>query len=245
MGPIRNRKMLDAQHPDLILAFWDGESTATLDWINMGSMQGFLRRIMPRTENFHEMFVALADNIHEGSKVLVELMQMYDGVEKYAEQIKDLEHAGDDLTHSLLIRLNQTFITPFDREDMHLLASRIDDVLDLTDAAASRMVTYRIERVRPGTADLAKILHEATGQVARAVRGLGKHDHILGPCIEINRLENDSDRLSRTLIAQLFEQEKDPIQIIKWKEIIEVIETAVDKCEDVADVVESVTLKNA
>jgi predicted phosphate transport protein (TIGR00153 family) len=208
-------------------------------------MQGFLRRIMPRPENFHEMFVALADNIHEGSKVLVELMQKYDGAEKYAEQIKDLEHAGDDLTHSLMIRLNQTFITPFDREDMHLLASRLDDVLDLTDAAASRMVTYRIERVRPGTAELAKILHEATGQVARAVRKLGKNDHILSTCIEINRLENDSDRLSRTLIAQLFEQEKDPIQIIKWKEIIEVIETAVDKCEDVANVLETVTLKNA
>ena len=200
---------------------------------------------MPRPENFHGMFVALADNIHEGSKVLVELMHTYDGAEKYAEQIKDIEHAGDNMTHKLMTRLNQTFITPFDREDMHLLASRIDDVLDLTDAAASRMVTYRIEIVRPGTADLAKILHEATGQVVQAVRELGKHDDILNTCIEINRLENDSERLSRALIAQLFEQERDPIQIIKWKEIIEVIETAVDKCEDVANVLETVTMKNA
>ena len=200
---------------------------------------------MPRPENFHGMFVALADNIHEGSKVLVELLQMDDGAEKYAEQIKDLEHVGDNMTHTLMTCLNQTFITPFDREDIHLLASRIDDVLDLIDAAASRMVTYRIERVRPGTADLARILHEATGKVAEAVRGLGKQDHILNTCIEINRLENDSDRLSRTLIAQLFDEEKDPIQIVKWKEIIEVIETAVDKCEDVANVLETVTLKNA
>jgi len=208
-------------------------------------MPHFLRRIMPHTENFHEMFVALAENIREGSNVLVELLQMDDGAEKYAERIKDLEHVGDNMTHTLMTRLNQTFITPFDREDIHLLASRIDDVLDLIDAAASRMVTYRIERVRPGVADLARVLQEATGQVAAAVRALGKQDHILIHCIDINRLENESDRLSRTLIVQLFDEEKDPLQIIKWKEIIEVIETAVDKCEDVANVLEAIALKNA
>jgi hypothetical protein len=200
---------------------------------------------MPRADNFYEMFVALAENAHQGSGALLEMLQKYDGAEKYAERIKDLEHMGDNLTHTVMTRLNQTFVTPFDREDIHLLSSRIDDVLDLIDAAASRMVTYRIAHVRPGVADLAAILERTTEQVAAAVRALGKKDHILSYCIEINRLENESDRLCRSLIARLFDEEKDPVQIIKWKEIIEVIETAVDKCEDVANVLETVTLKNA
>ncbi|HXN64981.1 MAG TPA: DUF47 family protein [Candidatus Acidoferrales bacterium] len=208
-------------------------------------MPSFLRRLMPRDDNFFEMFIALADNVHSGSKVLVEMFQKDDGAEKYAERIKDLEHTGDNLTHSLFTRLNQTFITPFDREDIQALSSRIDDVLDLIDAAASRMVTYKITRTRPGIAQLAEVLYDATRQVAVVVRALGKRDAVLDKCIEINRLENESDRLSRLLIGQLFDEEKDPVQIIKWKEIIEVIEAAVDKCEDVANVIETVTLKNA
>jgi predicted phosphate transport protein (TIGR00153 family) len=208
-------------------------------------MPGFLNKLLPRNDSFFDLFIALAENIHAGSEVLLELLRKDDGADKYAERIKNLEHIGDNLTHSLMMRLNQSFITPFDREDIHLLASRIDDVLDLVDAAASRMVTYRIERVRPGVADLAAILNEATGQVVGAVRALGKQDHILNYCIEINRLENESDRACRTLIAQLFDEEKDALQIIKWKEIVEVIETAVDKCEDVANVIETVTLKSA
>ncbi len=208
-------------------------------------MPSFLRRLMPRDDNFFEMFIALADNVHLGSKVLVEMFQKDDGAEKYAERIKDLEHTGDNLTHSLLTRLNQTFITPFDREDIQALSSRIDDVLDLIDAAASRMVTYKITRTRPGIAQLAEVLYDATRQVTVVVRALGKRDAVLDKCIEINRLENESDRLSRLLIGQLFDEEKDPVQIIKWKEIIEVIEAAVDKCEDVANVIETVTLKNA
>src|ERR1700683_1094921 len=208
-------------------------------------MPSFLRRLMPRDDNFLEMFIALADNVHSGSKVLVEMFQKDDGAEKYAERIKDLEHTGDNLTHSLFTRLNQTFITPFDREDIQALSSRIDDVLDLIDAAASRMVTYKITRTRPGIAQLAEVLYDATRQVAVVVRALGKRDAVLDKCIEINRLENESDRLSRLLIGQLFDEEKDPVQIIKWKEIIEVIEAAVDKCEDVANVIETVTLKNA
>ncbi|HEV3219028.1 MAG TPA: DUF47 family protein [Candidatus Acidoferrales bacterium] len=208
-------------------------------------MSGWLKRIMPHSDDFFQMFIVLAENIHKGSAVLVEMFQNDDGAAKYAERIKEIEHAGDDLIHSLMTRLNRTFITPFDREDIQMLSSRIDDVLDLTEAAASSMITYRIDHVRPGVADLAAVLHQATGQVAAAVRTLGKQDHILNHCIEINRLENESDRISRDLIGKLFVEEKDPVQIIKWKEIIEAIETAVDKCEDVANVIETVTLKNA
>jgi uncharacterized protein len=200
---------------------------------------------MPREDNFFEMFNALADNCHQGAQVLVEMFQKDDGADKYAERIKDIEHTGDNLTHTLLTRLNQTFVTPFDREDIQALSSRIDDVLDLIDAAASRMVTYKIPHVRPGVADLAQILYETTRQVVVVVGALNKHDAVLEKCIEINRLENEADRLSRILIARLFDEEKDPVQIIKWKEIIEVIEAAVDKCEDVANVIETVTIKNA
>jgi len=191
------------------------------------------------------MFNALAENCHQGAQVLVEMFQKDDGAEKYAERIKDIEHTGDNLTHTLLTRLNQTFVTPFDREDIQALSSRIDDVLDLIDAAASRIVTYKISHIRPGVADLAQILYETTRQVVVVVGALNKHDAVLEKCIEINRLENEADRLSRILIARLFDEEKDPVQIIKWKEIIEVIEAAVDKCEDVANVIETVTLKNA
>jgi predicted phosphate transport protein (TIGR00153 family) len=200
---------------------------------------------MPRDDNFFEMFIALANNCHQGAQVLVEMFEKDDGAEKYAERIKDLEHSGDNLTHTLLTRLNQTFVTPFDREDIQALSSRIDDVLDLIDAAAGRMVTYKIAHVRPGVADLARVLYDATRQVVVVVGALNKHDSVLEKCIEINRLENESDRLSRILIARLFDEEKDPVQIIKWKEIIEVIEEAVDKCEDVANVIETVTIKNA
>lgn len=208
-------------------------------------MPGLLTRILPREESFFDMFVALAENIHTGAKALVEMLSNYTDAARQAQHIKDIEHTGDDMTHALLTRLNQTFITPFDREDIHELSSKIDDVLDLVDAAASRLEIYRVDRIRPGIADLAKILVRATEQVAAAVRVLNKRDHILDYCIEINRLENESDRLSRTLIVKLFDEETDPVQIIKWKEIIEVIETAVDKCEDVANVIESVTLKSA
>jgi predicted phosphate transport protein (TIGR00153 family) len=208
-------------------------------------MPGLLTRILPREQSFFNMFVELAENIHAGAKALVEMLSNYVDISAQAGHIKDLEHAGDNATHALMTKLNQTFITPFDREDIHELASKIDDVLDLIDAAASRLVIYRVHQVRPGVADLAKILYQATEQVVVAVRALGKQDHILDHCIEINRLENESDRACRSLIAQLFDEEKDPVQIIKWKEIIEVIETAVDKCEDVANVLETVTLKSA
>ncbi len=208
-------------------------------------MPGLLNKIFPREQSFFDLFIQLAENIHAGAKALVEMLTNYTDAPAQAERIKAIEHKGDEVTHNLLTRLNQTFITPFDREDIHELSSKIDDVLDLVDAAASRLVIYRVDRIRPGVADLAKILHEATEQVVAAVRVLAKHDHIMNYCIEINRLENESDRLCRALIAQLFEEERDPVQIIKWKEIIEVIETAVDKCEDVANVLEAVTLKSA
>ncbi len=200
---------------------------------------------MPREDDFFELFVKQAQNIEKGARALVELLSHYTGVPEQVQSIKAIEHEGDEITHGILTKLNQTFITPFDREDIHALSSQLDDVIDLIDAAASRFVLYRVVSVKPGTLELSKVLLLATVEVTAAVRAIDKPNEALQHCVEVNRYENESDRLCRTLIAQLFDEEKDPVQIIKWKEIFEVIETAVDKCEDVANVVEGVILKSA
>jgi hypothetical protein len=183
-------------------------------------MPGLLNKILPHEATFFVMFSKQAENVQEGAKAMVEMLEHFGDPAAGAEKIKAIEHAGDLITHDIMTRLNQTFITPFDREDIHELASTIDDVLDLIDAVAARLVMYHIATVKPGVVDLAK-------------------------SVEINRLENQADRQCRDLLADLFDQEKDPIQIIKWKEIIETLEFAADKCEDVANVIEGVTLKNA
>jgi predicted phosphate transport protein (TIGR00153 family) len=201
--------------------------------------------MMPREDNFFTLFSAMADNVHASAKAFLDMLVNYSNPEVSAEKVKSLEHENDVLMHNLMTKLNQTFITPFDREDIHELASKIDDVIDLIDAAASRLVIYRVDHIRGGVIDLAQVLLESTAEVAAAVRVLQRKNGILDHCIEINRLENEADRLCRTLIAGLFDEEKDPVEIIKWKEIIEVLEFATDKCEDVANVIESVTLKSA
>ncbi|GAC1635223.1 MAG: DUF47 family protein [Candidatus Acidiferrum sp.] len=208
-------------------------------------MPGLLQRFMPREEGFFSLFAKQADNVVVGAKALQEMLSHYTGVPEQVQSVKAIEHEGDEITHGILTKLNQTFITPFDREDIHELCSQIDDVIDLIDAAASRFVLYRVDKVREGTLDLVKVLVSASVEVSAAVHALNSPEKALKHCIEINRYENESDRICRTLIAKLFDEETDPVQIIKWKEIFEVIETAVDKCEDVANVIEGVILKSA
>lgn len=208
-------------------------------------MPNLLAKLLPREKSFFDQFTEVTANIEASAQALVELLENYRDVEKKVAHIKDLEHRGDQMTHALMTRLNQTFITPFDREDIHLLASRLDDVLDLIDSVASRLIIYRIGQPRPGAAELARILLKATSEVHAAVSQLEKQDRILEHCIEINRLENEGDSAVRAAIARLFEEEKDPVEIIKWKELLEVLEIATDKCEDVANVLEGVVLKSA
>jgi predicted phosphate transport protein (TIGR00153 family) len=208
-------------------------------------MTGLLQRLLPREEGFFDLFRKQAENIHRGAEAFLKMLLHYTGVPEQVQNIKAIEHAGDEITHQTFRMLNKTFITPFDREDIHELVSTMDDVIDLIDAAASRFVLYRVETLRVGTLDLARVLVSATKELAAAVYAIEKPDTAMKHCIEINRYENESDRICRTLIAQLFDEEKDPVQIIKWKEICEVIETAVDKCEDVANVIESIILKSA
>jgi predicted phosphate transport protein (TIGR00153 family) len=208
-------------------------------------MTGLLQRFLPREDDYFVLFARQAENIHRGANVLCDMLSRYTAVYEQVQNIKAIEHVGDEIAHTIIMKMNQTFITPMDREDIHELCSTLDDVIDLIDAAASRFVLYRVATVRPGTADLAKILLAACAEVTALIHAIESRDEALKHCIEINRFENDSDRLCRTLIAQLFDEEKDPVQIIKWKEIFEVLETAVDKCEDVANVVEGVVLKSA
>jgi len=208
-------------------------------------MPGFLQRFMPHDGDFFVLFQKQAENIVSGAQALVKMLEHYTGIPEQVQIIKAIEHQGDEITHQIFRKLNQTFVTPFDREDMHELCGTMDDVIDLIDAAASRFVLYRIDQIRPGTFELARVLGAATAELSAAIHAMESPDKALHCDIEIIRLEIESDRICRTLIAQLFEEEKDPVQIIKWKEIFEVIETAVDKCEDVSNVIESVILKNA
>jgi len=208
-------------------------------------MSGFLQRFMPHDGDFFVLFQKQAENIVVGAQAFVGMLEHYTGVPEQVQRIKAIEHNGDEITHQIFRKLNQTFITPFDREDIHELCSTMDDVIDLIDAAASRFVLYRVNEVRTGTIELCKVLTAATTELKEAIYAMESPDKALHRVIEINRLENESDRICRTLIAQLFEEETNPVQIIKWKEIFEVIETAVDKCEDVSNVIESVILKNA
>jgi predicted phosphate transport protein (TIGR00153 family) len=200
---------------------------------------------MPRDGDFFVLFQKQAENIVAGAQAFVSMLEHYTGVPEQVQIIKAIEHNGDEITHQIFRKLNQTFITPFDREDIHELCSTMDDVIDLVDAAASRFVLYRVSEVRHGTLELTRVLAAATVELKEAIHAMESPDKALHRVIEINRLENESDRICRTLIAQLFEEEKNSVEIIKWKEIYEVIETAVDKCEDVSNVIESVILKNA
>ncbi|MGB7728160.1 MAG: DUF47 domain-containing protein [Candidatus Acidiferrum sp.] len=208
-------------------------------------MPGFLQRFMPHDGDFFVLFQKQAENVVVGAHAFVQMLEHYTGVPEQVQRIKAIEHNGDEITHQIFRKLNQTFITPFDREDIHQLCSTMDDVIDLIDAAASRFVLYRVTEVRHGTLELSRVLAAAAVELKEAIHAMETPDKALHRVIEINRLENESDRICRTLIAQLFEEEKNPVEIIKWKEIFEVIETAVDKCEDVSNVIESVILKNA
>jgi uncharacterized protein len=201
-------------------------------------------RIIPRDNSFFAMFSAMSDNLIAGARTLVDLFANYHDVEKQVEHIQRIEREGDELTHAILTKLNQTFITPFDREDIHQLASKLDDVLDFINAAGARIVMYRIAAPPPAAAELARIILMQSQELQKAVSLMQKNGNILVHCVEINRLENEADQVSQQAIARLFEHEKDPINLIKIKELLEFLERATDKAEDVANVLETVVLKN-
>jgi predicted phosphate transport protein (TIGR00153 family) len=202
-------------------------------------------RLIPRETKFFDMFTEMARNLIEGARLMKSLLENYQDVPAQVARLKDIEHRGDDMTHAVLTKLNSTFITPFDREDIHRLASSIDDVLDLLNAAGDRMIVYKINAVPPETAKLAALILQQSEEIERAVAGLEKQQHVLEHCVEINRLENEADRITRDAVGHLFDTERDPIQLIKIKELFETLELATDKAEDAANVLEAVVLKSA
>jgi hypothetical protein len=192
------------------------------------------------------MFKEMGIIITEGAELLREMLNNFDDPVGSQRRIKDVEHRGDQQTHDIIKKLNKSFITPFDREDIYALAAALDDILDLIDGSAQRIVMYNVEKPTPESKEMAFIILKGCQTIERALSHLGgTFEHIAEHCVEVNALENEADRVCREAISRLFDEEKDPIQLIKWKEIYETLEKATDKCEDAANILESVVVKNA
>jgi len=202
-------------------------------------------RLIPRERKFFRMFSDVSENLTEGARLLHDILKNPNDLTTRIGRLQEIEHRGDEMTHGIIRMLNQTFITPFDREDIHRLSSSLDDVLDFVNGAAVRMTLYRVTVPPPAAIDLAALIVKQSEELALAVSLLESNQKVLDHCVEVNRLENEADRVSRRAIAELFEHEKDPIQLIKIKELYEVLETATDKAEDAANVLEAVVLKSA
>ncbi len=189
--------------------------------------------LIPREVRFFDYFDEQAQHIIKAAQLLYELVHDFHDARAKAHAIKEVEHQGDIVTHEIVKRLNTTFITPIDREDIHDLATRLDDVLDYIEAAAERLVVYRIKEPTSGCRAMAKVIVDTVDPAF--------HEHT----VEVNRLENVADNLLRDSLAALFEEGGDPIEVIKWKEIYETMEIVTDRCEDVANVIEGIILKMA
>jgi len=202
--------------------------------------------LIPREVRFFDLFDQQSQHIIKAAGLLHEMVFNFSDARAKANAIKEVEHQGDQVTHEIVRRLNTTFITPIDREDIHDLATHLDDVLDYIEAVAERLVVYRIKEPTSSSRALVDVIVQTVEAMDRAVRCLramdpGFHEH----AVEVNRLENSADRLLRESLAALFDEQGDPIEVIKWKEIYETMETVTDRCEDVANVIEGIILKMA
>jgi uncharacterized protein len=204
-----------------------------------------MAKLFKKDEKFFKIFGQMTVHILEAAELLGSMVRNPGSdLAPLASKIKDLEHKGDELTHRVIDELNKTFITPIDREDIHDLSAALDDVLDLIDSTATRIVLFRIAEPIRSVPEMCAVLLSQAMEIGAAVSNLQDNDHVVERCIEINRLENDADRLFQSAIAALFDEVKDPIDVIKRKEIIETLEAATDKAEDVANVLESIIVKN-
>jgi predicted phosphate transport protein (TIGR00153 family) len=201
-------------------------------------------RLIPREERFFDDFVALAEQIQLGAGLLEQMLAPEHPVWDKADEIKEVEHKCDFLTHEIIQRLHRTFVTPLDREDIHTLARSLDDVMDAVDASAAFVRLYQIQRVRPDARELGRIIGLSATQLVKALKALDRRTGVAEPAVEINRLENEADRIHQSALRRLFEEEQDPVAIMKWKEILDFLEDATDRCEDVANVLEGVVVKH-
>jgi len=203
-----------------------------------------LFRLIPREEKFYADFQALADELKIGAALLEEMLAPERPIWGKAEEIKEVEHKCDFLTHEIIQRLNRTFVTPLDREDIYALARSLDDVMDAIDAAATLIRLYRLDSVRSGARELAQIITACTNQLRLGLDALELKRGVLTHAIEINRLENEADRTHQEAVSRLFEEEHNPLAVMKWKEALDFLEESTDRCEDVANVLEGVVVKN-
>jgi predicted phosphate transport protein (TIGR00153 family) len=202
-------------------------------------------QVIPRERAFFDLLERAADNAAEGARELMTLVNETDGAELRAARIQDLEHAGDDLTHEILETLNTTFVTPFDRHDIHHLASAIDDVLDAQEAVSDLLVLHGIHEPIPQLRQQAETLVRATEAVASAVRSLQDLGEVDRSWADIKRLEREGDRIYRGGVAQLYSGDFAAMEVLKWKDLLREMETALDRCEDIANIIESIALKQA
>ena len=202
-------------------------------------------RLIPREEKFYQDFLVMAANVCEAAKLLDQMVAVDPPYGEKAEEIKELEHRCDFLTHEVIQRLHRTFVTPIDREDIHALAKALDDVMDAIDASAHLFLQYRIQTTHDGTRQFTRIIVTATEQLRVALQHMEARTPVTTSVVEINRLENEADRLHQDVVSRLFEEEKDPVMLMKWKEILDFLEATVDSIEDVSDVIQGVVLKHA
>ena len=202
-------------------------------------------RLLPREDEYFALFAQMTAKIQEGSDALLEMLQgSSDKFEAQAKRIKDAEHACDELTHKITTKLNKSFITPFDREDIYMLVVALDDVLDYVDAGARAILMYDIKEIKEHAVQFAKVIQSLAIELNSAILLLDKPTGINTHIIEIHRLENEADDIYFRAIGELFRNGVDPISIIKWKELYEILESATDRCESVANIIESIILKH-
>ena len=201
-------------------------------------------RLIPREQKFYGDFLAMADELLKGSRLLEEMLAGAHPIWDKADEIKEVEHKCDFLTHEIMQRLNRTFVTPIDREDIHALAGSLDDVMDAIDASATLIRLYRLDTVRFGARELAHIISACTSEVRMALESLEQNKGVTTHGVEIDRLENEADRTHQEAVSRLFDDEPNPLVVIKWKETLDFLEDATDRCEDVANVIEGVMVKH-
>lgn len=204
-------------------------------------------KLIPQEVKFFEMFVKSAENIEKSAKLLKEIAYNSDSLAENAAKLERIEHDTDQITHEIMEKLNTTFVTPIDREDIHELTAALDDVVDFIEAATESMVLYKIKATTPELKEIADVILKQAEEINYLMPKLKdlKHAQVMKHCIEINRLENEGDRILREAVARLFEEKKDPLDVIKWRDILDYLETATDKCEDVAVIIEGIVLKHA
>jgi predicted phosphate transport protein (TIGR00153 family) len=200
--------------------------------------------LFPREEDFFVLFRKQAALVREGCVLLHDMMTEFDRLEERAKELKEVEHKADLVTHEIFERLNRTFITPLEREDIHQLASNLDDVLDAAEAIGSRIVLFNVAKPTPEAARMTAILVESSYQIEKAVGSLQNMNSLMAFTVEINRLENEADGISRTVMADLFSGRHEVLDVLRWKEIYGRLENAADKCEDVANAIESIVVKS-